>query len=208
MKNAYALLIAGDEERFAADINGIKEFLVDEALFDQTRINLFYGSHHNIKTEIESFFNKIKGQKVVIVYSGHGNKGKIYPTKIPLQYEELGKLISSVGQFIFINDTCYSGSCIPIFTPSLLPEKGLVITSCQEDEKTNLPESMNSLFLENIISSYRKKQPFKPILQPKWPVHVLDFSTSTSYEMVETPIEKLQHPQRCGLSLDHLLFPQ
>ena len=164
-KGTYALLISGNESRFAEGILKFQEFLLTQSNFNPRKIRVIfcnYLGNDYIIEETQLFFDKVRDEKpkanVVIVYNGHGGKGSFWPNPVSLSYEEWVKLIDHHGKFIFINNSCYSGSAIEAFEKvGILPKKGLVISSSKSDEL-----SYGDYFLDTLLESYLNKQPFVP----------------------------------------------
>lgn len=204
MRNTYALLIAGDENRFVESIDRIRSYLLNEVGFDHKKTwTCNHSTNESALKTIGRFVQEInatENQDAVVVYSGHGLRGSFCPhPENPISYQHLARTFKEMtGRIIFINDSCYSGSCIPAFKDfGIIPEAGLVITSSNDNE-----ESWSNFFHYRLIGSFKERLPFKP--------------TEISYN-VNNPLlskgvvfhpEIYQHPQRCGLNLDHLLFPQ
>ncbi len=238
MRNTYALLIAGDEERFVDAALEFKKYLIDQAKFNPIKIFQVYAQEDNydVCNTVEKCFTTAEedatNNQVVIAYNGHGTKVGISPTKEGknsiISYFELGMRLRALKrEFLFVNDCCYSESVIPVFESfKLLPHKGAVIASAAINEL-----SYGNLFSKQLLDSVRQKRPFdKSRLAFIEKVNLSIYGGSNNsgistykdenetvevienLDFKETKVTKfiplIQHPQRCGLSLDHLLFPQ
>lgn len=203
-RDTYALLIAGDEQCHVDASIQFRNYLTHEAKFKLDRIWTFVdGDHYYLLDKVRYFIQEAKAKTpnklVVIAYNGHGVKGGITPSTWGqnsfISYEDLGsELCHHEGRTLFINDCCHSGSAIPEFKEAgILPNKGSVITSSDADEL-----SYGNIFQERFLKTIREKQPFS--LSPVNEIFIFDCLFGRGYYP--------QHPQRCGLSLDHLLFPQ
>ncbi|MBI2558056.1 hypothetical protein HYW20_01930 [Candidatus Woesearchaeota archaeon] len=226
MRETYALLISGNGQHFTDDIKNFQLFLLDELDFNPKKVRLLLGSNGNnyIFEQTESFFKDVKSDgthDVVIAHRGHGGIGNFSPvdevafsrTREAISYEEFGKLISHHGDFVFINDCCYSGSVIKPFKKiDLLPKNGLVLASARPDEYSLGGNYQNQLVEAfRIRREYRRRKPIegegdleymRPIVDPtcKKGEYVV------GYRKVSKTIKIVQHPMRSGKTLDHLLF--
>ncbi len=231
-KELHALLIAGDESRFANGLAKFRRFLFDDVGLnphnERTILCTYMGNDYLLE-ETRLFFDRLpKGSvyNVVILYHGHGGKGRFFPNDSSLSYEEWGRLVSSNGNFIYINDSCYSGSAIDSFERiGLLPEKGMVIASSRSHEL-----SYGNVFLSHLIENYQNRRTFRRrvigngtsegyfTVKPsrrKLETKLVEGKSITFEYIPETwhyirykrpKILKPQHPVRSGKSLDHLLF--
>lgn len=227
------LLISGDESRFGDSVLKFQNFLVDEANFNPDIIRIIfctYLGNRYIVEETQMFFDKLKRQgnngNVVSAYFGHGGKGGFWPSDVSLTYQEWGRLINNDGDFIFINESCYSGSSIPALRQiGLLPKKALVIASSQENEY-----SYGDLFSDDLIESYRNRQPFRKRkivvssidgevrVNPNAEMVIIKRESDGIYKKILNPRyiygvtyrmpkdHTVQHPKRAGKTLDYLLF--
>ena len=225
-RQTYALLISGDELRFIHSISTFQQFLLNEVGIPRDRIRLV--SYHESKNyaidEIGDFFRTLPKDMladVVIVYNGHGLEGKFFPNGQELRYKDFGrliaKLIPNTADYIFLNDSCYSGSCVPPFADvGLLPRRGMILASNSADKKSDY-----DVFVQRVMDTYRKRRPFtkrvvgmlviemgefmKPhlIVDKSGQENIVFPYHPTSDRMV---LGSIQHPVRAGKSLDHLLF--
>ena len=183
----HVLLIHDDEKQFWKDTENFYAFLSQEVGIPQDLITSvpFFSNQHRTIEIIESFFLKLpkfRTVDIVVVYNGHGFQGEFLPNGIPIIYERFAVYFDIKGDFIFVNNCCYSGSCIDTFlNDGLLPDKGLVIASSRYNQK-----SYDS-FLEALKRAYRAGREYKP-------------------RQLGRVKGKIQNPVRCGKSLDHLLF--
>lgn len=226
MRNTYALLIAGDEERFVLEIDRIWNYLIFDAGYDPSRVYTTQGA--TILAETKKIFKRVKRENqredVILWYSGHGGKGVISAGRDQIFYEDFGRCINPHGKFIFINDSCYSGSTIAAFKKlDLLPHLGMVLTSSAADE-----ESEGDLFSRRLLDSWRQQKYFKEqkisriektvvleSLDQEMPTYVDENGETVcvigNIGVKERVISQhkvdIQHPQRYGLNLDALLFP-
>ncbi len=115
-RQLHALLISGDEFRFALDVMIFRDYLLKELHFDSRRMQIAYGSfgNHYIFEQTKLFFDRVKREDrnagVIIFYSGHGIEGGFGYNQISLPYTIFGRLINHDGNFIFVNSSCYSES--------------------------------------------------------------------------------------------------
>lgn len=178
---------------------------------------------------------KAPNEPKVLIYCGGGAEGGICPvtkdsyaniTYAPLnrhiRYEKLGGLFCDEERVLFINNCPYSGSAIPIFTNlGILPKRGSVIASAGSKEL-----SSGESFQNTLIDAFRQRKPyrkrkilFRPETRYEKRIATLEQKFNPVSGRWENKGEKIvehwyktspaitQHPQRCGLSLDHLLFP-
>ena len=205
MRNTSALLIAGDEARFVEEVDYIRRYLLNKVGFDHKKTwTCNHSTNESVLKTIERFVQEVnateKPQDAVVVYSGHGLQGSFCPhPENPIPYQNLARFLKEItGRTIFINDSCYSGSCITAFRDfGILPEAGLVITSSNDGE-----ESWSNFFHYMLTGFFKERLPYQPTEIPFSLTDPLQSSDVASSGLV------YQHPQRCGLSLDHLLFPQ
>lgn len=238
-RDTHALLISGDEPRFFGDVLKFQRFLLEELNFDPNQVRIiFCTTGRQLMEQTGSFFENLRDEQphnVVMLYAGHGGPEGFFQNRFQLAYEEWGRLITHDGDFVFINDSCYSGSSIDAFVRlGLLPQKELVIASSRADEK-----SYGGIFLEDLIQSYRNNQPFKrtelgpkingkivliPPPEERRTINQLIYDfvmrlrgievirvNSLEYEERYVQFEKpkmdvIQHPQRYGKDLDYILF--
>jgi len=207
-KDILAFLIAGDEERFKAQALEWKRYLIREAWIKPSQIAIYYkpeapvGGLSGVLEQAEAFFFSPPAADILLLYTGHGLVGSFSPIthESPISYRKLAKLIPRKSKTIFINDSCYSGSCIPIFwEEGILPEKGLVLTSADSTEL-----SYGNPFHRNILQAFRQREPYKE-REITFFEEKCEIITGINYQI--NPFSIRQHPQRCGLDLDHLLFP-
>lgn len=204
-RKTFALLIAGDEQQDVDAALRFRRYLTDEAGYNDERIWKFVGDGdtYSVLDKIKYFFQKAKAQApdepVVVIYNGHGSEEGISPSSWGqnsfVSYDELG-LCFEDGRVLFINDSCHSGSCIPNFSQSgILPNQGLVITSSGISEV-----SYGNRFGESLLEALRRNEPYQP---KRIVVKEAFFEEYGVFLPIVT-----QHPQRLGLEIDHLLFPQ
>jgi len=214
----HVLLIHGNEKRFWLETANFYAFLSQEVGIPKdliTNVPFVSNQHQTIDT-IESFFLKLPKFRTVdiaVVYSGHGLSGEFLPNEIPFTYEAFAVYFDVKGDFIFVNNCCYSGSCIDTFlNESLLPDKGLVIASSRHNQK-----SYDNKFLEALKRAYRNGREYKPKqLGRRYVIEKRKSKTKSSIDQqkwdyynnlwVEIIRDERQNPVRCGKSLDHLLF--
>ena len=234
--------------RFDEEIIRYYHYMVYETKFDPSRVRLIsarYSERDSILEELNKFFENVKvvdpEGDIILIYTGHGNVGRIspelairivdprcdggeiYKPRKGITYKELGDLIKQhEGRFLFINDCCYSSTAIDIFKElKLLPERGLVIASSQNDE-------LAYTFYDKLLRCYRKNKPFrrrKIGTEETSPIPVVKFyrKYKRSKKIISDVIDhidyrsrvvkskfkingEIQHPVRCGISLDYLLF--
>jgi|SRR3989344_7048646 len=231
MRNTYALLIAGDEERHVNASIQFRNYLTNEAKFKLDRIWAFVdGETYYVLDKVRYFLEEAKAKNpnkpVVIAYNGHGVEGGITPSTLGqnsfISYEDLGsQLCHHDGGILFINNCCFLGSCIPVFRDmGILPKRGSVITSAGRKQESYGEHFQNTVqeFLLQKKSYQNRKIVVKPRLRYKTGIefHKQKFNPVTGkwentgkvrYDYRTAPAIT-QHPQRCGLDLDHLLFPQ
>src|SRR3989344_6024865 len=228
-RNTYALLIGGNEQQHVDATMQFRNYLTDEAKFNPERIWVYVdGDHYSVLDKVEHFFQEAKSkapnQPAVIIYNGHGNKGTFSPSasgqNSQIPYQKLGQLCNREASVLFINNSCHSGSAISIFEDlEILPTKGSVVASSDAQEV-----SMGSHFQYLLLDAMRNKRPFAKE-EIKCYRNLFEYSRSGItrlmfvYEklLIErreelnperihgTLILHIQHPQRSGLSLDHLL---
>ena len=248
-QDTYALLISGEELRHIDGVAKFKIFLLNELNFSPENIEVVIGQEERlIFGRTLRFFERVKDENsqsdVVLLYNGHGGRGTFFPHSASSSYSGWGRLIDHEGDFIFINDSCYSGSSIDSFKEiGLLPHKGMLQTSASRDEWSY--GSVN--FLDKLVESYLTNQSFrrkkigeneyveltkikikfsrppkgtilsdddivvghsdgKKVFDPR--ISKYGFHGSGFHHRYKKPrIEgKIQHPQRAGKTLDHLLF--
>jgi len=228
----YALLISGDEPRFAQESTYFQNFLTNEARFNPKNIRHIICTHHArdcILEGTQTFINLAKeltdNPNILFLYNGHGRKGSFggernfFSIRTSLKYSRWAKLIRDCGKYIFINDSCHSGSSIKAFEKQgLLPNKGMVITSSATDEL-----SCDWKFLNRLIKSYKNREPFtnKEIYEHELigriiltsPKEELEDTISAAFfdqkeELFDKPIYSgtIQHPQKRGLPLEEILY--
>ncbi len=226
-RNTCALLIAGDEERFVKEIDNTRNYLLNEAGFDHKKTwTCNHSTNESVLKTIERFVQEInatENQDAVVVYSGHGLRGSFCPhPENPISYQHLARTFKEMtGRIIFINYSCHSGSAIPVFREfGLLPKRGSIIASAKSTEL-----SYNGFLQKELLDSFRQRKPYKkkeitvrPATKYKTGIELHEerinpltgkFETTEkiTYDWKTSPAI-VQHPQRCGLDLDHLLFPQ
>ncbi|MBI5397834.1 hypothetical protein HZB03_00055, partial [Candidatus Woesearchaeota archaeon] len=163
-ENSYALLLSGDENRFAEEALRFQEYLVHEAKFDPSHIGIVfctYAGTQYLLDETQAFFTRVRGEKpkadVVVLFTGHGGKGSFFPNRSALGYRDMAQLIAEHrGGVLFLNESCYSGSSVKAFEDVPALGKRQVITSSQEDELT-----YGGIFLDRLVASYRWRLPFR-----------------------------------------------
>lgn len=236
----YALLIAGDEQRFLEGVTKFRKFLVDDLFFNPENIQVVLGSEgaNHICVQTELFFKNAKrngdSHNAVILYYGHGEVGKLFPRE-GVPYEEWGRSIDSDFNFVFVNDSCYSGSSIPVFHKlGLLPDKGLVIASAGNHELSYGDKFLNTLIqlysrgmiprIRRLGSKQKKVYKIKSTVDPRisntrdsYVDHdgtiiirnlgdYKDIVVDRTEREIVRVIGNVQHPVRNGKGLEHLLI--
>lgn len=227
-RDTPALLVAGNRIEFIETAVDCTQYLINEAGFNPIKIWTHCDLTSNEETveRIGSFFQRINAenpeQDAVMIYFGHGLNGGFYPCSEnnPIYYDRLAELITHKGNILFINYSCYSESCIPPFRDSgILPNRGSVIASADSTEL-----SKGKVFHRSLLNAFRQRKPYREREIETEPEKKL--LTHEIQKLMVNPLtekwepvgEKIpeylifpaiyQHPQRCGLDLDHLLFPQ
>src|SRR3989344_4301959 len=223
------LLVNGD---LSIRFNYVEAFLYGLKLRDQLRTQI---EHTSVLEQVDDFFRdlrrKTSRQPAVLIYSEHGDKGSFSPgysdlmnenqgKNASLSYKDLAQACSYPGGFLFINDCCFSGSVIPIFEEQgILPEQAGVITSANSNEISHgnifqqaLLSSLGRRFLDREIIGNKKvigKINLRPLPSLSDDL-ITDFELLEEFVKFEKPLIQgpIQHPQRCGLDLGHLLFPR
>lgn len=229
-RQLHALLISGEERRFIEATLEFQKFLVKDVGLDTKDIRVImctYMGNDYIMEESQLFFERLPRDgtisDVVLLYNGHGGKGHFFPNDSSLTYEQWAKLIANNGDFIFINNSCYSGSAEePLTRLGLLPEKGLLLASSNKNEV-----SYGYNFLELLIKCYRDNKAFRrkeiadeeitSIAIATFPKgknrYTEGYLATIGYK--ESPFKRLknpiliggkQHPVISGKNLDYLLF--
>ncbi|MEK6983756.1 MAG: hypothetical protein AABX33_04240 [Nanoarchaeota archaeon] len=163
IRDTYALLIGANEPRFADATAKFRIFLLNELGYNPNRISMILGSEDEyILGKTALFFERLKRESqngnAVILYCGHGGQGTFYPHGRSLSYRDWARFIDHEGNFVFINESCYSGSAIDSFREiGLLPDRGLVITSCARNEKSH----GTTCFLDKLIECYLDGEVFR-----------------------------------------------
>jgi|SRR3989338_20700 len=235
-RQLHALLLSGDELMFLEGSTTLRDYLMDDVGIPRDRVNYvpFSQNLRFVAKEVGGFFDRLpKDAKidVFIGYSGHGDPGVFYPNGQRLSYEDFARLINNNGRFIFLNDSCYSGSSVAAFTNmGLLPERGMLLAASGDNERAH-----DYLFTEAVIESFRNRRPFRK----KTITETLEGSEEQiTYDpnqkdirlwvvsdgreiQVELPANRfgsipnedqrkpshIQRPVRTGISLDRLLYP-
>ncbi len=164
LRETYALLISGNEPRFAEKTLNFQEFLLNELKFNPKRTRVIFCTYlgneyimEETKMFLEEMMNQGKRPSFLSLYNGHGGKGTFWPNDASLTYEEWGKLIDCRNDFIFINNSCYSGSSVEAFSQlGLLPRRGLVLASSKADE-----QSQGNVFLDELMEHWRKNKAYR-----------------------------------------------
>ena len=217
MKENHALLISGDESRFIEEVNGFQDYLIDEAGFDPSKIRIImctYAGNGYITEETRGFLEKAKDWDAVIIYNGHGGRGSLTPNRTSLTYKEWSDAaIDFPSRIFFINNSCFSGSCMDDLDAGAF-RRGLTLTSSDEEEP-----SYGDVFLQEMISEYRKMKPFKMhnigghYVLGKIMLENPDNPESLRFNETYIPFEyplaigNVQHPKRRGIVMDHILYP-
>lgn len=223
-RQTHALLLSGNELRFIHSATTFYQFLLNEVEVPRERVRLvpYHESTNYDVDEIGNFFQKLPKEKtvdVVIFYNGHGLEGRFLPNGNELGYRDFGRFVTNSGDFILLNDSCYSGSCILPFTDiGLLPDRGMVLASSAPDKKSNY-----NVFTQRMMDTYRKRRPFTKRVMGEF-VYVIDelqkpnlvIDESGQKKLVfphhstldRTALGSIQHPVRAGKSLDQLLYPK
>ena len=215
----HVLLIHGDEKRFLQETENFYAFLSQEVGIPRDLITNVpsVSNQHQTIDRIESFFLKLprfRPVNIVVVYNGHGLQGQFLSNDVPIFYERFTIYFDVKGDFIFVNNCCYSGSCIDAFlNDGLLPDKGLVIAASRHDQK-----SYDDVLLEALKRAYRAGREYKPKQLGRSYVVIKKQKSKTKSSIgqrkvdyddnlwVERIRDERQNPVRCGKSLDHLLF--
>lgn len=228
-RRTFALLIAGHEpiaryeQQFIEQTLEWRDYLIDEADFDPARVRVYCNPFWNIEVldHTDDFFDYVRaedpGQDVVVMYNGHGLEGRFCPSSgnSPIRYEELAVRINHPGRTLFVNDTCHSGSAIPIFRKHGLIPRGSVLASSKGNEK-----SYSSVYARTLLDAFRRHKPYRrqkiefetvKLVGVYENSKVKKFRPTTKLigkRLIEERTKLIQHPRRMGTCLDHLLFPQ
>ena len=157
-RRLYALLLSGQRYDHTDNVLSLQNYLIQEVSLSPSRIRLVSNSSDPIFVlkEIKDFFQNLPKEAisdVLIAYSGLGGRGKFAPNGHVIDYEDLGRQITNNGDFIFLNDCCYSGSSIDIFIElGLLPNLGMVLASSKKD---NIQLANG---FEDMIETFRKRK--------------------------------------------------
>ena len=216
-----ALILRGSEYSHRESAIDYFRFLTQEVGIPHDGVNYEINGQSASETKqlIRNFFGSLPSWRfsnAVVVYVGHGFRGVFHPYGHKMSYEEFASMFKFRGDFIFINESCYSGSCVGEFQfQRLLPDKGLVITSSAEDENSH-----TAVFKESLFERFRSGSSYGVDMIAQQ-VEVADFSkpeqiksmSKRQRELIEwsalegkPQFEVLQHPVRTGKDLEHLLF--
>jgi|SRR3989344_296478 len=158
--DTYALLLAGNEPRHWRNIASFGNYLWGETPLKPLNTKMLFChtlSKEEILKEVSETFCQAQAQqgRVVLLYAGHGGKGRFSPDgtiKNGIPYASLAQTIPWGVDFLFINDSCYSGSALRSFQrASLVPDYGSIIASSAEDE-------LSMSIVEELIYNFRSRQ--------------------------------------------------
>ena len=232
----YVLLIPGYDWSHHKNIHHLYEFLNEIPRIPFHRIHNIANEDNRITAveSIEKFFMSLPRATTVdvaVMYIGHGNYGIFSPNGITLGYNKFVRYFGDLsGDFIFVNDSCHSGSCMQFFNrEGLLPDRGQVIASARESEKSYSDHFYRS-FLSSLINRkrYKKrvvgryvrsgsyeaekwytKNQASPIPRRKnKPTVNLDTSQLVIKPQTDWVLIEQSHPRVMGKPLEHLLFPE
>ncbi|MBS3139235.1 hypothetical protein J4207_06035 [Candidatus Woesearchaeota archaeon] len=210
----HVMLIVGNEQKFLAGIKQFESYVRHELKLGKrvTRMLAAYRKSQEILDEIWDAAEKARRGRspFVLVYHGHGYPNCFSPNGDDIGYEKLGQVLTDTT-FLFIDDSCYSGSCIDVFTEQkLLPDFGSVIAAAKSDEET----AGGDKFLNDVVDSFRSKKPFmkKKGRQIAGKLgHTQGPRNADSFEIAKTAEPRGQivyESVRYGKALDYLLFPK
>ena len=220
-QNAHVMLMAGNEELHRDNICCMHNFLRNIVGYDKGNLKILYPSKEKeqIKKSIETFIERYSYPSVplVFVYNGHGERGHFLPNGYAIGYSYLASMISQcLGDSVFINDSCYSGSVAEYFKAKNIFKQGMIITSCGSEEL-----SWGGTLLESLVRSYIRGEVFKRkrISREDIWYEVEDdviekdgrVELKIKNSLFETPLnskKKIQHPIKRGKTLDYLLMPE
>ena len=170
--------------------------------------------------EIMKFLRMVyeaQAANVLTVYDGHGEDGIFFPNGREFTYQRFASFFDIKGDLIFINNACFSGSCVDAFSEAgLLPDRSMVLASSRPTETT-----YRSRFLNELIKSYQLGKHYNPrqigrvykLIQSngrrkrKMRISIREFNSTDPEKINEDNYEdQRQHPIKVGKSLDHLLF--
>ena len=235
------LIMTGDEERevgspcrFSEEAYRFANYLNEVLGYEPSRMDVLLqlGADQMRESMAEFFARAMRGKSrpaLIIYYAGHGLKGWICPWAAFVHYDELAdRLARYDGEFVFINDSCSSGSAVPVFQRWGLLDRGLVLAASRSNE-----QSSGRYFIDAFLWSVSHGQPFKRRAIAEIERHgseLVYFANEGVCEVIRIcadglplynprPVSfapkrhpvvvqnEIQHPVRAGRSLDYLLFP-
>lgn len=239
VENASALVLCGSGEDHSGTVSKFSRYLVDEAGFQASSVHQEQVTNRrSVHRELRRFFRSLGNNEVAVVYYyGHGWQRGITPTEYTAdgtQYERIA--LHFTRPFIFILDSCYSGSAIGVFSSmGLLPRRGLVLASSRSDEI-----SRGSEFTDGLLNSLQNSKPYdRKTVQEPYVLGMTDLRVGSMKEKLKPgekakpfPFDRLhseggnqmaakdriliykeikvrrdvQHPVRSGRHWDYLLF--
>src|SRR3989344_853523 len=209
----YVLLMYGNV--YPWGVLGFNKFLREEVGIPNQRINLMRHWEEPERQIMEFLGSLPRSQKanLLVVCDAHGGPGDFSLNGRDISYQKFASYFDINGDLIFLNNTCFSGSCIEAFSEAgLLPSRSMVISSSQHDEA-----SYRSRLLDELIKSYSKRLEYKPrqlgylyrVTGQKKKIRVGKRAAryiSADELKTEEYEDERQHPVKEGKSLDHLLF--
>ena len=160
---------------------------------------------------------RFQSTNVLVACDAHGDPGEFTLNGRNISYRRLASYFDIPGDLIFLNNACFSGSCIDAFLEAgLLPDKSMVITSSQHDEA-----SYRYRLFDELIKYYSQRREYKPrrighlyrinksTIEARKKVRIGHRAArliGTDELMNEDYEDKRQQPVKIGKSLDHLLF--
>lgn len=213
----YVLLMHGDLH--PRGILTFNQFLRNGVGIPRDRIYLM-NRREDPEREIMKFLGLLPQSQranVVVCSDAHGEPGVFTLNGRDIQYPRFATYFDINGDLIFLNNACFSGSCIDAFIESgLLPDRSMVIASSRHNEETYSFRLFNQL-----IAAYSRQQEYKPRrlghlmrVRPsqtgkprKIKIGHRAASLIDAEEIRTTDYDdRRQHPIKEGKSLDYLLF--
>src|SRR3989344_6886043 len=180
--------------------------------------------------------NRRNTPPIVIWYIGHGEKGIMAGVPYSELASMVQESLPENGQFLFVNDTCFAGAAIDRFSQYNLSGKHDISLVCSSDrEDLSWPPVFTNAYLhalnghqnferKRVGHNEKSKLHLRVTLDLGDPLEAKDivvFRSVTSgeerrYRVARVDLtekdadelQRVQHPQRYGVNLDHILFPR